>query len=193
VRATSAPSPAPIATPPAPHPQEHDQDPLELAVDLGKRPGHLHRPAAWDALREDAQMDEVVLVHVGQVAPRACRRDLSRAFLHREASGRSGTAQRAAVRKQDLHGALRPAEGLGPRRRQPARLARGAGPESRPAPIEEPDDHVGALAQRLVHLATQLPAHAEVHGRRGCDHRERHGQPGGGRDAGAQRHGSRST
>jgi hypothetical protein len=86
-----------------------------------------------------------------------------------------------AARAHELDVSLRAAE----------RLRREVGRAVAAAP--ERGDAVGALVQRGVHLVAQLVAHAEVDGDRDDDHGDRHRHRGGGRDPGAQAHGSRST
>ncbi len=172
------------------HEQEHQQDAVELAVDLVERPGHLERAGVRERLGEHAQVDAVDR-RVGEVAARAVRRDLARPLVHRKLPLAAGPAERPAVRQHELHVPLGAAEGLGPRTRQAGRPVRAPAREAfGPA---EADDRLRAVAKRLVHLAAQLVAHADVDGDRHGDHRERYRQPRRRRDAGAQRHGSRST
>jgi hypothetical protein len=112
-----------------------------------------------------------------------------------------------AGRQDELGEALGTAERLRRRHRQAivavarsiGRRAAGARTEVTRAsvptetPLREAADRRRALAQRVVHLPTELRAHAQVD-RDGRDHdHQRHGDRRRGGDAGAQRHGSRNT
>ena len=128
-------------------------------------------------------------------SPEPGRGDLARALVHRQLTAGARARHHHATREHQLQICAEPAEGL---RRRLSMAAPGSRSFPRPAPSRAAaatplDRELGALAQRLVHLPAQLSAHAEIHGRRRRDHRQRHRQARGRRDPGAKRHGSRST
>ena len=84
-----------------------------------------------------------------------------------------------------------------------ARSVAAAGPRPRPggvpgygsppAPGGGRDEGLGTLFERAVELSAQVRAERQIQADGRCDHGHRYGEAGDGRDASAQRHGSRST
>jgi hypothetical protein len=190
------------------HEQEHQHHAVELAINLVERACELHSAPIARTARENAQVGAVDR-RVGEVLARSSRRDLACTRAHGDRLVAPRPPQHATRREHELGDPLRSTERLRPRHWDPSALRgpssgsgrpwsadNGAGFAGRiagPHPAGESREHAGAVAQRAIHLPTELGAHAEVDGRRGHEHDHRHREPGGCRDAGPQAHGSRRT